>query len=134
MFLRSVILSAVVALLTATTAQAGFTISIGNASVTAGGTTTVDVMISGGPEFLDSFVTEFRITPLGSAAIGGLQFTYRQSGPIDPGYVFNGNSFFLSREVTTNISTADTLTIGDFTNDGLGVDVSGGRLLARLEL
>jgi hypothetical protein len=125
------------AAVTAPAARAGFTVTIGSAQIGAGQTGTVDVMISGGPELLDFYVAEFqfRITPVGSGATGGLRFTDPQAVSYvnDPAYVFAGNSLALSRSVTTTLTAADTLTIGDSTADFAGVDVSGGRLLARLE-
>lgn len=120
-------------------APAAFVVTFGPASVPAGGTGTVDVFVSG-PARLDFFVAEFRITPVGAAQAGGLRFT--TTPPLPPltasNYVFVGNSFAASQlptnpgAVTTSLTQGDTYTVGDFTLDNLGVDVSAPRLLGRL--
>ncbi|MFO0847616.1 MAG: PEP-CTERM sorting domain-containing protein [Gemmataceae bacterium] len=139
MFLRAVLCSLAGAAWTAAPAPAALVVSVGSASVAAGGTGTVDVFVSG-PDRLDYFVGEFRITPVGSAPAGGLLFV--APPPLPPlaaaNYVFAGNSFAASQlpanpgAVTTSVRFNDTYTVGDFTLDNLGVDVSAPRLLTRL--
>lgn len=120
-------------------AVAGIILTIDNAAIGAGGTGTLDVRVTGAPlntDLLDFFVGVFRITTVGPAVTGGVQFDDPQITAFDlnPNYVFFANTFGLTRNVTPSSDPQDTLTIIDGTANFLGVDVNAMNfLLATLE-
>jgi hypothetical protein len=127
-------------LIASTTASAGVIIQVQNATITAGGTGFVDVLISStGTDNLSVMQFDFRIS--GNAANGALQFrnTADQSNseqgvsfPI--AYVFLGDTdpanWFANRQATPT-----ELLGGDSTASFSGVAIDGTqKLLARLEI
>lgn len=122
------------------TSRADFIVSIGSATVQAGDTATVDVTVTGAAtnaELLDFFVAPFRLTALGGSPTGGAFFVDPQSISFDGNsdYIFLGNSFGVTQEVTDGMYADDTLTVGDGTADFSGVDVNNQVfLLAQLEV
>jgi hypothetical protein len=122
------------------TSRADFIVSIGSATVQAGDTAIVDVTVTGAAtnaELLDFFVAPFRLTVLGGSPTVGAFFIDPQSISFDgnPDYIFLGNSFGVTQEVTDGMYADDTLTVGDGTADFSGVDVNNQVfLLAQLEV
>ena len=127
-------------LIASTTASAGVIIQVQNATITAGGTGFVDVLISStGTDNLILAQFDFRIS--GNAADGALQFrsTANQSNSEQVvnspfAYVFLGDTnpanWFANRQATPT-----ELLGGDFTVSPTGVTVDGTqKLLARLEI
>jgi len=120
-------------------APAAIIVTLDNAALNAGGSGTIDVLLTGAPanvDLVDFFVGTFQIIALGRAAEGGVTFDDPQmnSFDLDSDYVFVGNSVGLSRIVTQSVNLMDTLTVIDGTTDFSGVDVnSRDFLLARVE-
>lgn len=140
MFARNLLIAVVFTLLPAAGAHAGFTITIENKTVAQGGSVTLDVTISGSDR-LDLFAAEFVITPVGGAPAGGVRFAAVPAVPplFDANYVFAPDNSFAIANLPSNpasvyqtTTTNDSYLASDGTLDFLGVDVSGGRLLARL--
>lgn len=135
--------------LAATQASGAIMISVGNASLNAGGTGSVDVFISGDPgDTLGSFGYEFNITGA-VPANGDLQFkpSYFNGSPLDPltqtnseqglgNYVFAGDTHPDNFSANLGSGGTDPLTLvgGDALLAGNDVSINGTFLLARLEL
>ena len=125
-------------------ASAGILISMQNTTITGSGF--IDVMVSStatpaAPDLLDSFSAKLVLTPVGGAAIGGLQFTSPQSdAQLGLGnYVFAANSLTPAPlgNVTSGSGTNDTYTFGDATVSGTGVSLNSSQtafLLGRIDL
>lgn len=109
-----------------------------DATVNAGGNTTVDVLIrSDGTDNVDLANYAFQITALGGA-VSTLSFStpFDFSESNDPNYLFAGDSLGIL-EVPPNIPPAfpQLFTAGDLTSSGNGVNLGvSNRLLARLDL
>ncbi len=124
----------------ASSLEAAIIVSFEGASISAGGTGFVDVFVSSNsdptvsepPDVLDSFSAHFRITPVGAAVVGGLQFVDPQSDSqlAMPGYIFApANSLAIQfgvpvGTVSTFANSNDDFNGGDGTVDGLGVSLS----------
>lgn len=115
-------------------AAADLIITVGPAAVAPGGTTTVDVTITG-PDLgsLDYFVAAFTVTPAGGAPAGGVDFLDPQTAAIvgDANYVFAGRSDPLS---FSRVLSGGVLTVADDATDPAPTGFTGPRLLARLDL
>ena len=119
-------------------AQGGIIVSVGDATVGAGGTAFVDVLISSdGSDPLQSFGFDFRIT----GGPGRLEFVNPQPDPqlTDGTYVFAGDSFaqinsFAVGAVSTTSVPNDSFVGGDSTDSFADVTLTSSRLLARLQV
>lgn len=136
MRLRTFLVLALSVAFAAADAQAAFLVSVGSASVAAGGSAFVDITIRGDPELpglLDSFDARLQIT---GGPAGGLRFTAPQSNGqlTDSNYVFFGDTTGGPGAASTTTNPNDTYVGGDGTLRGNGADVTAGRLLLRLDL
>ena len=126
-------LAALVTLAMAGRARADLIITGGTASVAAGSTGSVDFTVSSttGTDTLSSFNVQLLITTLSGGSL--LQFTTAQPDPFGrSNYVFAGNSgdannglsFWAAPSTSPTGTLNDTITGGDFTNNGTGVTIS----------
>lgn len=133
-------------------ANAGIIISYDGNFIAAGGTGTLDVLVSSDaadatPDLLDSFSAHFLISPVGGAVPNGLQFATVQAEsqrfpPTTPLYVLSGDSLGETfggplGSVATFVNSNDTYIGGDGTVSGVGIPLSitsGTFLLFRLNL
>lgn len=117
-------------------AEGAIIVSFQGNVIAAGGTGFVDVFVSSNsdpllfqpPDVLDSFSAHFRITPVGGAVAGGLQFVNPQSDSqlSMPGYIFDPvNSLAVQFGVPVGVVSTfadpnDDFSGGDGTVNGLG--------------
>ncbi len=148
-FIQSLLATFSMLCLAATQASGDIIVSVGNASLNAGGTGFVDVMISGAPgDTLGRFGYEFNITGA-VPANGDLQFkpSYSSGSPLSPltqtnseqglgNYVFPGDTDPINFSASLGSGGTDPLTLvgGDALLAGNDVSINGTFLLARLEL
>ena len=125
------VLASFVLLSASAPARADLIITGGTATVTAGGTGSVDFTISSttGSDALSSFNVQLQISTLTGGSL--LQFTTAQPDPFNrSNYVFSGNSGFAAAGLpfwgppTTSNTPNDTISGGDLTNNGTSVTIS----------
>ncbi len=110
-------------------ADAGIIIGVQSTSITAGGTGSVDVLISSDSnDLLDFAAYEFAITNVGGP-VSTLEFTNATEVGGSP-YVFAGDNLGINVSTLTN----SQLIANDATNSGTGVILNSTFLLARLGL
>ncbi len=110
---------------------AGIIVNLDGNTIVYGQTSVVTVRVSSdslasSPDIVDSFSALFRIAPVGTAPVNGLQFVDPQGDAQlgNPNYLFAGNSLFAPGPIGTVSSFThpnDTYAGGDATLDGLGV-------------
>ena len=127
-----------VLLTSASVSSAGVIVTVGDATIVAGSTGTLDVTIESSTDLLQSFGFEFRITTAGTTR---LEFVDPQgdSQLTDSNYVFSGDSFneinsFPVGAVSTVTVPNDTFVGGDSTDSFLDVNLTTSKLLATLDL
>jgi hypothetical protein len=130
------------------TSSGAIIVSYTGGTVSAGGSGLLNVWVFSDanpftPDNLDSFSARFRITPIGGAVAGGLQFNDPQGDTQlgDGGYIFNtdsiGEVFGAASLISSEFNTNDLYEGGDGTLSANGVDLdntTGTRLLFRLNL